>query len=250
MSRELPRFPNLEHLKSQAKVLLGELRRLAPNAKLADAQRVLARQYGFPSWPKLKAHVERLEASRPVPDDAGRPAGTPRSLQSIAEERIRSMIQKRLRPDSVFVRYTESAQKLIFFSAYEAQQRGSPTIGTEHLLLGLVRVGDDLLLRTFERSGTSLDKIRTDLETRIAPGVASDGDRRVSAEWQEALKHAAEEADGLGHREIQTPHFLLGLMRSEQTVAAEVLAANGMRLEQARKDVAELIGGADPRATA
>jgi hypothetical protein len=62
MSRQLPERPNLEHLKNQAKDLLDELQRQNPAAQLADAQHSLAREYGFASWPKLKAHVERAVA--------------------------------------------------------------------------------------------------------------------------------------------------------------------------------------------
>jgi hypothetical protein len=58
MSRNLPPHPNLEHLKKQAKDLLHDLQQQNPNSKLADAQYALAREYGFTSWPKLKAYVE------------------------------------------------------------------------------------------------------------------------------------------------------------------------------------------------
>jgi len=60
MSRNLPPHPNLEHLKKQAKDLLHNLQQQNPNAKLADAQFALAREYGFASWPKLKSYVESL----------------------------------------------------------------------------------------------------------------------------------------------------------------------------------------------
>ena len=58
MSRDLPPRPNLDHLKKQAKELLQTLRQQSPDAQLADAQHALARDYGFASWPRLKAHVE------------------------------------------------------------------------------------------------------------------------------------------------------------------------------------------------
>jgi len=58
MSRDLPPRPNLDHLKKQAKELLHTLRQQSPDAQLADAQHALARDYGFASWPRLKAHVE------------------------------------------------------------------------------------------------------------------------------------------------------------------------------------------------
>jgi hypothetical protein len=72
MSRALPPHPNLDHLKKQAKDLLRELKQQNPDAILADAQHALAREYGFASWPKLKAHVDSLS-----PVNSGNPfAGT------------------------------------------------------------------------------------------------------------------------------------------------------------------------------
>jgi hypothetical protein len=65
MSRQLPARPSLEHLKKQAKQRLDEQQRVNPSAQLADAQHALARDYGFASWPKLKAHVESLSLDRP-----------------------------------------------------------------------------------------------------------------------------------------------------------------------------------------
>ena len=66
MSRDLPARPNLDHLKKQAKELLQTLREQDPDAQLVGAQHALAREYGFPSWPRLKAHVES-ETAAPNP---------------------------------------------------------------------------------------------------------------------------------------------------------------------------------------
>jgi hypothetical protein len=66
MSRSLPPFPNLDHLRKQAKDLLRELKQQDPSLKLADAQQYrLAREYGFASWPRLKEHVEALTSNHP-----------------------------------------------------------------------------------------------------------------------------------------------------------------------------------------
>jgi hypothetical protein len=71
MSRHLPIRPNLEYLRKEAKELLPALRRTAPDCRLADAQRVLASEYGFSSWSELKAHVQALPAaSVPLSDIA------------------------------------------------------------------------------------------------------------------------------------------------------------------------------------
>jgi hypothetical protein len=69
MSRELPARPNLEFLKKQAKELLRELQQSKPDTRLSDAQHVLAREYGFASWPALHARVERIVSA---PDGTGR----------------------------------------------------------------------------------------------------------------------------------------------------------------------------------
>ena len=66
MSRNLPPHPNLEHLRKQAKDLLHDLKQRSPASKLADAQHALAREYGFASWPKLKAYVESLPPPTPT----------------------------------------------------------------------------------------------------------------------------------------------------------------------------------------
>src|SRR5262245_8118323 len=68
MSRDLPLHPNLDHLRKQAKELLHELQQHDPDAILADAQHALAREYGFASWPKLKAQVDAASMNRPRPN--------------------------------------------------------------------------------------------------------------------------------------------------------------------------------------
>src|ERR1041384_8186174 len=72
MSQQLPARPNLDHLKKHAKTLLGDLKRRNPQAKLSDALHATAREYGFASWPKLKAQVESLRAEL-IPESAPSP---------------------------------------------------------------------------------------------------------------------------------------------------------------------------------
>ena len=77
MSRELPLNPNLEHLKEQAKNLLQELQQEQPALQLSDAQQALAKQYGFASWPKLRAYVESLRSDPATVQERSSPmAGT------------------------------------------------------------------------------------------------------------------------------------------------------------------------------
>ena len=83
MSLNLPEFPNLDHLKKQAKSLLRELQQRNPGATLTQTQHAIAREYGFASWPKLKAHVESLP--RPAnPSPAAQPAARDRPARPSA----------------------------------------------------------------------------------------------------------------------------------------------------------------------
>ncbi len=84
MSLILPPRPNLDHLKKQAKDRLVDLQAASPGAQLADAQHALARDYGFASWPKLKAHVEALAASALEPPAPRRLPLRPRADRSTA----------------------------------------------------------------------------------------------------------------------------------------------------------------------
>jgi Glyoxalase superfamily protein len=107
MSRELPPYPNLEYLKKQAKDLLRDMEQRDPAYKLADAQYAIAREYGFSSWPKLKAHVESL--SRPAtpiaPTDSG-PAAAPGKTNPFVGGWLANMSKSARHPDSPFHRAT------------------------------------------------------------------------------------------------------------------------------------------------
>jgi hypothetical protein len=85
MSRNLPDRPNLEFLKKEAKALLGSMQHTDPAAQLADAQHALARDYGFASWPKLKAHVERAAAAPPAPRSLEGEGGNPFTGRWVAD---------------------------------------------------------------------------------------------------------------------------------------------------------------------
>src|SRR5450759_2726175 len=142
----------------------------------------------------------------------------------------------------MFERYTERARRVIFFARYEASQLGSVSIETEHLLLGLIREGKGLTSRIFARSHLSLENIRKEIEGRTVfrEKVSTSVEIPFSAETKRVLQYAAEEADRLLHNYIGTEHLLLGLLREERSVAAEVLAARGLRIEAVREAIVEL----------
>ena len=139
----------------------------------------------------------------------------------------------------MFERYTERARRVIFFARYEASQFGSTTIETEHLLLGLIREDKNLTNR-FLRNHSSIESIRKEIEgrTTIREKVSTSIDLPLSNECKRILAYAAEEAERLNHRHIGTEHLLLGILREEKCVAAEILRDHGLRLNEIREELA------------
>jgi ATP-dependent Clp protease ATP-binding subunit ClpC len=140
----------------------------------------------------------------------------------------------------MFERYTEKARRVIFFARYEASQFGSPSIETEHLLLGLMRE-DKSLTNRFLRSHSSIESIRKEIEGRtlIREKVSTSIDLPLSAECKRILAFAAEESERLRHRHIGTEHLLLGILREDKCVAAEILHDRGLRLNVIREELSK-----------
>ncbi len=139
----------------------------------------------------------------------------------------------------MFEKYTEKARRVIFFARYEASQFGSPFIETEHLLLGLIREDKNLTNRFFPKANTSIDSIRKEIEGRtvIREKVSTSVDLPFSDESKRALNAAAEESEHLSHKHIGTEHMLLGLLREEKSVAAQILRERGLRLSMVREEL-------------
>ncbi len=139
----------------------------------------------------------------------------------------------------MFERYTEKARRLVFFARFEASRYGSPSIETEHLLLGLLR--EDLaLLKIFLGDGDIEGSIRADIERHVRRGVAisTSVEMPLTTECQRALNLASEEAQRLAHRHIDTEHVLLGMLGVEESLAAKLLEARGLRAATVREKVA------------
>src|SRR5689334_11839233 len=142
----------------------------------------------------------------------------------------------------MFERYTERARRVIFFARYEASQFGSTTIETEYLLLGLIREDKNQTNR-FLRNQSSIVSIRKEIERRttIREKGPTSIDLPLSDECKRILAYAAEEAERLNHRHIGTEHLLLGILREEKCVAAEILHERGLRLNAIREELARSV---------
>jgi ATP-dependent Clp protease ATP-binding subunit ClpC len=141
----------------------------------------------------------------------------------------------------MFERYTEKARRVIFFARYEALQFGSQTIAPEHVLLGLVREDKSMPARFFpSRSVLSVEKIRREVEERsvIRERIPQSVELHLAPETKRVLAYANEESDRLRSRSIGTEHLLLGLLREDISMAADILIEQGLSLENARAEVA------------
>ena len=148
----------------------------------------------------------------------------------------------------MFERYTEKARRVIFFARYEASQFGAPAIEPEHLLLGLMREDKTLTGRFFPRAQITIESIRREIESRtlLRERIPTSVELPLAPETKRVLHYSHEESDRLQHRHIGTEHLLLGLLREERSMAAQILFERGLRLAAVRDEIARQTG-ADAR---
>jgi hypothetical protein len=140
----------------------------------------------------------------------------------------------------MFERYTEKARRVIFFARYEASQYGSPYIETEHILLGLVRE-DRALCKRFLGEASVAGEIRGAIERQITPRqrIPTNVEVPLTVESKQVLRLSAEEAETLGHRYVGTEHLLIGMLRVEGSLAAQILRERGVKPEPVRELIAK-----------
>lgn len=148
----------------------------------------------------------------------------------------------------MFNRFTERARKVIILSKEEARRFNHDYIGTEHLLLGLIREGEGVAAAVLEKLGLSLETIRIEVEKLVQPGPSTQilGDIPFTPRAKKSLELAAEEARALGHNYIGTEHMLLGLIREGEGVASQVLINLGLDLNRVRNEVMNILGSTVP----
>ncbi|MDP3730619.1 MAG: ATP-dependent Clp protease ATP-binding subunit [Candidatus Omnitrophota bacterium] len=148
----------------------------------------------------------------------------------------------------MFNRFTERARKVILLAKEEAKRFNHDYIGTEHILLGLVREGEGVAAAVLASFGLTSDKIRIEVEKLVQPGPSTviSGDLPFTPKAKKVMELATEEARALGHNYIGTEHLLLGLIREGEGVASQVLMNLGLELERVREEVMNLLGSAIP----
>lgn len=147
----------------------------------------------------------------------------------------------------MFGRFTERAQKVLFLARDEARRLGHPAVGTEHLLLGLLREGDGIAARALQALGVNLNKVRREVEKIVVPGDLKSGEEiGLTPRAKKVLELAQEEGRKHGVSYVGTEHILLGLIREGEGVAARVLVSQGLTLEKLRREVLMQLGGIGP----
>jgi len=130
----------------------------------------------------------------------------------------------------MFGRYTQKSRRVIFFARYEASNYGSEYIETEHLLLGILRE-DRALAARLAKDAIAEREIRSEIEGRTSRDkpLPLSVEVPLSQECKNVLNLAADCADQMGHRMIETEHLLLGILRIENCLAAQILLARGLK---------------------
>jgi Clp amino terminal domain, pathogenicity island component/UvrB/uvrC motif len=144
----------------------------------------------------------------------------------------------------MFERFTDRARRVVVLAQEEARMLRHTYVGTEHILLGLIREGEGVAARTLESLGISLEAVRRQLEEIIGPGQGQgQGPIPFTPRAKKVLELSLREAQQLGHSYIGTEHILLGLIREGEGVAAQVLINLGADLDRVRQQVIQLLRG-------
>jgi ATP-dependent Clp protease ATP-binding subunit ClpC len=142
----------------------------------------------------------------------------------------------------MFGRFTERAQKVLALAQEEAVRLGHHNIGTEHILLGLIREGDGIAAKALVALGLGLDKIQDEVESLIGRSNDQANNIAYTPRAKKVIELSMDEARKLGHTYVGTEHILLGLIREGEGVAARVLNNLGVSLNKARQQVLQLLG--------
>ena len=144
----------------------------------------------------------------------------------------------------LFGRFTERAQQVLVLSQDEARRLSHNFIGTEHLLLGLVKEGAGIAARVLQNTGVNLNTLREEVEKIIPKGdKVPNQNISYTPRAKRVIELAIEESQNLGHNYVGTEHLLLGLLREGEGIAAQVLTNLGIDVKRARKEVIQLLGG-------
>ena len=144
----------------------------------------------------------------------------------------------------MYERFTDRARKVMQLANQEAQRFNHEYIGTEHILLGLIKEGSGVAANVLKNLDVDLRKIRLEVEKLVqsGPDMVTMGKLPQTPRAKKVIEYSMEEARNLNHNYVGTEHILLGLLREQEGVAAQVLMNLGLKLEDVREEVLNLLG--------
>lgn len=145
----------------------------------------------------------------------------------------------------MFGRFTERAQKVLALSQEEAIRLGHTNIGTEHILLGLIKEGDGIAAKALTSLGLKFEDIQEEVEVLIGAGQKQSQTIHYTPRAKKVIELSMDEARKLGHSYVGTEHILLGLIREDEGVASRVLRNLDVSLNRARQQVLQLLGASE-----
>ncbi|MFZ5646376.1 MAG: ATP-dependent Clp protease ATP-binding subunit [Bacillota bacterium] len=143
----------------------------------------------------------------------------------------------------MFNRFTERAQRVLLLAQEEAMRLGHPYVGTEHILLGLIREGQGVAAKALASLGIEADSVRTMVEQAVGRGQGgAAGEITLTPRGKKVLELSVEEARRMGHNYVGTEHLLLGVIREGEGLASQVLRGLGADLGRVRQAVMQMLG--------
>lgn len=152
-------------------------------------------------------------------------------------------------PSQRFEKFTERARRVLALAQEEARRFNHDYLGTEHLLLGLLRETDSLAGKVLFKFGVGLEEARRQVEAIVGQGQADSGGAGVislTPRSKKVLELAVEEARLLNHDYIGTEHLLLALLREGEGIAADILKQMGLSLPKAKQEILTLLNQNNP----
>ena len=144
--------------------------------------------------------------------------------------------------NSVFEKYNEKARRALFFARYEASKLGSRVIESEHILLGILREGEDSIVELLQRLEVKPEDLRREIEGErvFVERISSTAELPLSEESKKILAYASHEAESMVHSSVGSEHLLIGVLRVEGCLAQRILVQYGFEVASVREEVAQV----------
>jgi len=139
----------------------------------------------------------------------------------------------------MFEKYNEKARRALFFARYEASKLGSRVIESEHILLGILREGEEVVQELLQRFEVKPEEIRREIEGErvFVERISSTAELPLSEESKKILAYASHEAESMLHASVGSEHLILGILRVEGSLAMRILAQHGLDIYGVREEI-------------